>query len=685
MAQSRKKKSGSSDTIANTSGSRTWTPFGPLAALVLLAMTSAPLLLWGNLYPPQTLPYWIRGSIAVAIIALASTLKWVPIQKAPVLVRNALMSPSPRIFAGIVFLTGVILSALVAIQVFHGAGNTTDEYAQRFHAGVLMSGHLSWPVDPNPEFFSMDTVVDDGKWYSHFPIGGPIVIALGAMLGGPWVLSALMTGLSAVALYQFVRTVFGEGEARATAIVFCISPSIFIMGGTWMNHVPVLFLTCCMLAALAMWERASSRKLEIVFASLIGLTIGLVATIRPLDAVVLALVVGVFQLWVMAKNTGKVVSVAAQIVCGLVGALPVLLANAKTTGHALRFGYEVQWGAGHGVGFHVDPYGQAYTMRLAFERAITYVGEWNMFITAWPIPAVILVVIALFALRRPSRWDVLLVMLLTVQLIAYACYWGQGELLGPRFLHNVMPVAIIFIARIPWLFADAFGARGRQVGGAMLFACIAIAVVSVRSQFSPWGLVRQASSARSAMRLDVADAVQKASIHNAVVVLREPFTARLTRRLWGLHVPRSETAQLLKNRDACSLLAAVTEAENPGHSQAEQQQLINAADKFAGGAAAVAVGDALLNSEASVTPPCKAELESDTSGGFIPFGAALHLVRRNAQDLVDGDIVYIADLGTHNQALYNRFASRTWYRLSSEMKSDGKMAAVLSDYQRDDD
>lgn len=686
MAQSRGKKVESSHSITDTSvQQQPGVFFGPLSAVILVALGCAPIFLWGNPYPPQALPYWLWGSIAVAIIAWASTLKWGPIQKLPMFFRAALMTLSTRKFAALVFVTGTALASIVALRVFHGAGNTTDEYAQLFHAGILLSGHLSLPVDPNPEFFSMDTVVDQGRWYSHFPIGGPIVIALGSLMGAPWVISALMTGISAAALYHFVRITFGEAPGRVVAIVFCLAPSIFIMGGTWMNHVPVLCLTCCMLAALAEWERTTSWRSASLYAALIGLTIGLVATIRPLDAVVLAVCVGMFQLWVLWQQRPKAISLIAQIICGFAGVLPLLAVNAKTTGHALRFAYEVQWGAGHGVGFHLDPYGQPYTLRMAFERAITYVGEWNMFVTAWPVPAIALLALALFALRRPSRWDVLLVMMFVAQLIAYACYWGQGELLGPRFMHNVMPVAIIFIARIPWLWKDAFGARGRQAGSALVAACLLIALCSVGSAFSPWGLIHQAQIARGTMRLKVADAVNRAALHKAVVVLREPFTARLTRRMWGLGVNRSETAQLLKTRDACSLLAAIVHAEIDVQEPIAKLASVRNSARFVESAAAVNVGDALFNSKESVDPACSAELEADARGGFIPLGTALHLLPHTAAGIVDGDIVYIADLGEHNKVLYSRFADRTWYRLSSEPQSDGKLAAVLSPYQREDD
>lgn len=686
MAQSRRKKVESSHSSRDTSVPQPPRAFfGPLSATILVALGSAPIFLWGNPYPPQALPYWLWGSIAVAIVAWASTLKWGPIQKLPMFFRTALMTLSARQFAVLVFVTGTALASVVALRVFHGAGNTTDEYAQLFHARILLSGHLSLPVDPNPEFFSMDTVVDQGRWYSHFPIGGPLVIALGSLMGGPWVISALMTGISAAALYHFARTTFGEAQGRVVAIVFCLAPSIFIMGGTWMNHVPVLCLTCCMLAALAEWERANTWRAASLYAAFVGLTIGLIATIRPLDAVVLAIVVGGFQLWILWQRRRKSISLIPQFVFGFAGVLPLLAVNAKTTGHALRFAYEVQWGAGHGVGFHLDPYGQPYTVRMALERAITYVGEWNMFVTAWPVPAIALFALALFALRRPSRWDVLLITLFVAQLTAYACYWGQGELLGPRFMHNVMPVAIIFIARIPWLWQNAFGARGRQAGSALVLACLTIALCSVGSAFSPWGLVHQAQIARGTMRLGVADAVNRAALHNAVVVLREPFTARLTRRMWGLGVNRSEAAQMLKNRDACSLLAAIAHAENDVLEPIAKVASVRSAAPFVESASAVNVGDALFNSKESVDPACNAELEADARGGFIPLGTALHLMPHDATGAIDGDIIYVADLGEHNKALYSRFSNRTWYRLSSEPQSDGKLAAVLSPYQREDD
>ena len=51
---------------------------------------------------------------------------------------------------------------------------------------MLLRGHLSLPADPNPEFFAIGNVVDQGRWYSQFPIGGPMVLALAMLFRATW-------------------------------------------------------------------------------------------------------------------------------------------------------------------------------------------------------------------------------------------------------------------------------------------------------------------------------------------------------------------------------------------------------------------------------------------------------------------------------------------------------------------
>src|SRR5262249_26838073 len=154
-------------------------------------------------------------------------------------------------------------------------------------------------------FFAMDNVVDAGRWYSQYPIGGPLVLAAGVLLGVPWLVDPVLAALTAVLLYHVARRVFGETEGRAIAGLFALTPAILMMSGTYMNHVPVLFLVTCALAALVEWERAESPRRRASFGALTGLAVGLMAAIRPLDAVAVAVAIGAFQCSVVFRDTTR--------------------------------------------------------------------------------------------------------------------------------------------------------------------------------------------------------------------------------------------------------------------------------------------------------------------------------------------------------------------------------------------
>ena len=261
------------------------------AALFVLACA---LHLWlqDKAYPAGVGAFWLKGGIAVVLgTTLVASLPWSVLRELPTRAGALLMRPSPAVFAAIVVVTTVGLSILFAFYVFERHATTADEMAQLWHAKMLVHGRLSLPADPNPEFFAIDNVIDTGRWYSEYPIGGPAVLAVGVLFGVPWLVNPLLAGVTVAALYHFARRAFGELQGRAVAALFSLTPMVLMMSGSYMNHVPVLCLAACALAALVEWERATTLRRRLVLAALIGLALGAMATIRPLDAAVVAVVI----------------------------------------------------------------------------------------------------------------------------------------------------------------------------------------------------------------------------------------------------------------------------------------------------------------------------------------------------------------------------------------------------------
>ncbi len=654
------------------------------AALLALACV-LPLAVSENRYPGQVLAYWLLGGLVVgAAFAVGARTGRDAVLDLPARSARLLMRTPPVLFALIVAAAATGLSLFFARYAFGTSASTPDEIAQLWHAKILLHGRLSLPVDANREFFGLETVVDVGRWYSQFPIGGPLAMVPGAFVGAPWLVNPVLLGISTIMLYVFARRAYGEVQGRAIAALFAVAPMVLMLAGTWMNHVPVLFLTTTALALVVAWERSTSTLRSGSFAVAIGLAVGLIATIRPLDAVSVAVAIGVFQISVAWTARAKWRDLPGEIAGGFLGALPLLLANHATTGSAFRFGYDVLWGTGHRVGFHSDPYGNTHTLGRGLDLATTYVGELNMFLLAWPVPAILVAVVTLLAARRLSRWDGLVLALLGAQLAAYGAYWGEGEFLGPRFLYTALPALVVLIARAPFVLAERFDRRVLRGAVASVLACLAIAWLVPGLPFSVLGLATQARNARQTLKVDIAGAVRDANVHHAVVFLREPFTMRLARRLWGVGMTRSDAARLIAGNDACSILMAIRSAEGDSDRSPSRMVTLRAAVvPLARPAQQGSVGGSQVHlaSRASITPECQSELDADRRLGGAPFGPMLPLEEIGADGRIGGgDVVYAADLGDRNEQLRARFGDRRWYRVALRPVGRGRLRATVSPY-----
>ncbi len=663
-------------------------PLAVVAAVAMIAVGFYPLpLLMPNHagIARQNLHYGVGAGVLTLgpVLALAA-MPFAWLRALPGRAVRLLRRPPPLAFAILVGFLFAGLTVFVAYYAYHFAPITEDEIAQLWHARILLHGRLSLPADPNFEFFAVDNVIDRGAWYSQFPIGGPLVLALGYLMRAPWLLDPLLGAFTAVALYHFARRAFGETQGRAVAVLFTLAPVTLLMSASYMNHVPVLFLTVGSLALLTEWDRATTTVRRVLLAAAMGLAVGFMATIRPLDAVVVAVGLGVFQLTVLRREPPRWRDLLVEILFGVVGVAPLLYANWATTGGVFHFAYEVMWGPAHRLGFHADPQGHPYTPIAAAARAAKYVSELNTFVVEWPVPALLVAVAGLVSMRRATRWDALLLGLFGAQVLAYGLYWHDGEFLGPRFLYTIVPVVVILLARAPFLIADRWGGYWRHAAPLGVLACIAVAWLIPMGPYGALGDVRQVQRSRDSFKVDLAAATRAAGVHHALVLVHEPFSGRLMRRLWGVGFTRTAAAQVFAHGDACSVLSAVRLAEADTTSPLDERARF-AAERiatYAPGAAPIHALDPAIHisSELSLTPECKTALASDARYGGLPFGVGLLLEPIGPAGRLNGDVIYAADLDDRNEALRSRFGDRTWYRAWAERAPDGSVYAVVGPY-----
>ena len=631
------------------------------------AMTNGGAMPW---WPLAVREWLLRGAIVLALAAVLAAVLNGHIEKAYDRASRELLAILPRTFAISTSLLAFVAAAFYARFCFSGQPFTTDEMAQQWHARILLSGHLAAVAEPMREFFNTAPVFDrDGRWFSQYPVGGPAFIAIGTLFKAAWLVNPLLLAFITWHLYRFLALAFDELSARVTTLLFVISPMVLIMAASQMNHVPALAFTMLALSALARWDAATDAGTQRRQAAVVGLAIGIVALVRPLDAALVGTVVAIFQLGRARQDRGRWTSIAVQVAVGCVPIALLLWSNARTTGSPFVFGYDALNGPEHRLGFHMDPNGQEHTPERGLLIASGYMMRLSRYLFEWPVPGVLLVVAGLMMIRRPTRWDVLLAALIAAFIVVYGAYWFDGFFAGPRFLFTVVPAFVYFATRG---LIEITRAVPRpiihRVALATVPLCVLLSWGGPDGVSSARGRVKMYRDQRTKLKTDIEAQVERSGLKNALVFVNEGWRGRLQARLRVLGVSQFLADRTLSEVDACALETAL-DMEDTLVARSDSQRVERVIGRArAYGAAELQQGQSADQAIAIVpgsrpTERCLSEFQRDQSlGGTLAYSLFLAHQRVGTDGRVGGNVIFARDMGERNEMLRQRFGTRTWYR-----------------------
>ena len=658
--------------------------------MVLFALGLVPM---ANIVAPGAGLQWWNQSVrlwtlwAGVVVVLALIIARVAPRKCdslPALFTWVVLRPPRRVFELMLGLAVCLLGVFFSWHLFGLEPLTIDELSLQWQGRLLASGHLFAQAERFPEFFgTTQTVVVDGRWFSHFPIGPAAVLSAGMAAGVPWLVNPVLGGIAAVVVYRFLASTTSESEARATSLLFAASPFVLFMAATQLDHMPALVAIWAAVAALPAWARSSDPSKTRRYAAIVGLGLGVAATIRPYDAALSAVVIGLFQLRELRRDRTLAKSLVAQVLAGCVPVAILLAANAATTGDPLTFAYDALNGSAHRPGFHLDPMGEMHTPRRGVFNVSAYLLRLDAVLLGWPVPALLLVVAALAWQRRANGWDELCLGLLGALLVGYWVFWGEGRALGPRFLFTAAPIFLLYAAR----FAGELRARlarphWRRAATVlvplwMLLGWLLPAAVAQPSGL--WALARRARELPVATQI-IDRAIAERKFSHAVVFIADGWRARLVTRLSVLGARPFTAQKIVEYYDACMLQQLLDSAERmDGSPIARARHVFATLDRtpHAVRVPGMATTDQLaLDPNRELTPECRAELASSQSNGadyvrYLPRNGT------DAEGRLAGDVVYARDFGPRNALLRDRFGDRDWYRARLERADDGTLRARI--------
>lgn len=348
---------------------------------------------------------------------------------------------------------GFLLAAWTAHDVLDGLPHFQDDFSYLLRARWLLTGHLDRPAPPaelRPHFDLPFVFCVNDRWLSQYPIGWPLLLALGAALGAPW-LVAPACGALAILFTCLLGRAVGRGCPAVgwmAGTCLLLSPLSTVLSASLMSHGA----TAAALAGFAwLLVRGGTGLRRPWLLAGAGGALGFAFCIRPLTAVAVAAPASIWLLSeaVVSRWPRRTWSAAAALLAGgTLGALPALLDNWATTGSPLTFAYKACVNVG-------------WSLRGALPASLLWADTTTALIApmafgwGWPwLRGAAWLALPLgfaavpFLAGRATRLDGLLLGTFSIVPAAYLGFEGFGSHgFGPRYYADVFFALFVLVAR----------------------------------------------------------------------------------------------------------------------------------------------------------------------------------------------------------------------------------------------
>jgi len=327
-----------------------------------------------------------------------------------------------------------LFAEFVSLQNF---AYSTDEYSYLVSANLMAQGRL-WVPSPEPrQFFDLENIVNDGRYYGKYPPGWPALLSLGVRIGAPWLLAPMMGAASLAMIYAIARRHFSVEMANVALISMLFCPYFVFNSASYFSHTPCLLPV--LLFCYAYLESLKHPERLLPFASM-GLFAGLGFIIRPFTVVGLSVVPAVHLIW-WALRTKQILSLLKGLPLAMAGSsvflIPFFVYNHSTTGSFLRQPYEA-YNPGEKLSLPTSLSDVAERVRTHFILRLLHLARWFpqaplLLLLAWKT--------RIFKDDARLGW---LVLTWAGLLAAYFGFYHEGGFqYGPRYIYEGFPFLLL--------------------------------------------------------------------------------------------------------------------------------------------------------------------------------------------------------------------------------------------------
>ncbi|MBL0169318.1 MAG: glycosyltransferase family 39 protein [Gemmatimonadaceae bacterium] len=391
---------------------------------------------------------------------------------------------------------------LLYVVAYNRHPHIPDEVAYLFQARTFASGRLTVPNPPVPSAFGLYLFESGANgWFTPVPPGWPAALVPGVLIGAPWLVNPVLTGVNVLLLYLVLQPLYGRRVTRLATLLFATSPWNVFLGMSFMPHA--LTMWCALAATLGVM--LARRTGQARWALCGGLALGVAASVRQLDAMIMAAALGLWAIGLGGRRL-RLSGTAGLVLGSLLATAPLLAFNRFFTGKVSTFpmmtyidrvygkgANDYGFGKDRGMGWALDPNPGHGPIDGIINAALnTSTTQVELF--GWSVGSLLLVYA--FVLRgRLSTADRLMLGLVGITWLAYFFnYYSGGPDFGARywFLMIVPFVALTSRGALTLLAPDAMWGVSETLPGRVDsrgLTAIALLVLGSWLIFVPWRAV----------------------------------------------------------------------------------------------------------------------------------------------------------------------------------------------------
>jgi len=377
-----------------------------------------------------------------------------------------------------------IFTNLFSYFVFGHIPRVHDEIDYIFQAKIFKSGRLFVSSPCAKESFDFPHIINNGRWYSQYTPGYPLLLLLGLLIQAPWIINPLLGSLSIFVFYFIGKEIYDKNTGILASILGAASIWLLLMSSTMMSHTSGLFFTSLFILFLFRSVKSPSPA-NGLFA---GIGLGMTFLIHSYNAVLISIPFLAYFVLNLFKNFRKRLKNAAAFALATLFFVSVLLAyNQMTNGHPLKMGYIVRYGESHGLGFGRTGYaGIPHTSYLGSFQIKGNLEALNKYLFGWPGSSFLALLPLLWVnriRREKTKKDLLLAAAFLCLLLGMYFYWGTYVFIGARMFFEAAPLLVLLsahgIAEAPDLLSSGFKRltllKAKKIIAAALIALTAFA------------------------------------------------------------------------------------------------------------------------------------------------------------------------------------------------------------------